>query len=38
MLKSKIISELINSDIKIKSKQKLEEYVEYCINNNKKQE
>lgn len=33
-MKNKILQEFLNSDIKIKSQQKLEEYIDYCLNNN----
>jgi len=34
-LKHKILQEFLNSDIKIISQEKLEQYIEYCIYNNK---
>lgn len=33
-MKNKILQEFINSDIKIKSIEKLKIYIDYCINNN----
>ena len=33
-MKNKILQEFLNSDIKIKSQQKLEEYIDYCLDNN----
>lgn len=36
-MKNKILQEFLNSDIKIKSQQKLEEYIDYCMVNNQKE-
>ena len=36
-MKTKILQEFLNSDIKIKSKEKLEQYIDYCIKNNQKE-
>ena len=36
-MKTKILQEFLNSDIKIKSKEKLKQYIDYCIDNNQKE-